>query len=305
VQSRGFAYLETERTRADGARYWAGITLTRHGGGDGIDEGLIAVSRDVSDRRTLVDELVRAKEELERQMRVRADFIGTASHELRTPATTLRTLSALLSRKVLPSYAFSDEDAKLLGMLDFETRRLANLVDDLLEVAKVDATETPLADSDVDLSAVASAEVESTFGLDAKAGPAIVLRLPGAPALVRADEHALRRIIVNLVSNSRKFTPDDGRVTVSVERTGDRVRLAVADTGIGIPENDLPHVFERFYRVERPGTEIRGTGLGLAIVARLVERMHGVISISSEIGRGTTVSVEIPAAQSRPNAATA
>jgi len=79
----------------------------------------------------------------------------------------------------------------------------------------------------------------------------------------------------------------------------------VADTGIGIPENDLPHVFERFYRVERPGTEIRGTGLGLAIVARLVERMHGVISISSEVGRGTTVSVEIPAAQDRAAAASA
>jgi len=304
VRSRGFAYLETERTRADGARYWAGITLTRHGG-DGAGEGLIAVSRDVSDRRTLVDELVRAKDELERQMRVRADFIGTASHELRTPATTLRTLSALLCRKVLPSYPFSEEDAKLLGMLDFETRRLANLVDDLLEVAKVDATETPLADRDVDLCAIASAEIESTFGLDAKSGPAIVLRLPDMPALVRADEHALRRIIVNLVGNARKFTPDDGHVWVSVEPSVDRVRLAVADTGIGIPENDLPHVFERFYRVERPGTEIRGTGLGLAIVARLVERMHGVISISSEVGRGTTVSVEIPAAQSRAAAASA
>jgi PAS domain S-box-containing protein len=305
VKSRGFAYLETERVRTDGAKYWAGITLTRHGGGEGVGEGLIAVSRDVSDRRRLVDELVHAKDELERQMRVRADFIGTASHELRTPATTLRTLSALLGRKVLPRYEFSDEDAKLLGMLDFETRRLANLVDDLLEVAKVDATEAPLAESDVDISAIARAEVDSTFGLDAKAGPPISVRLPAAPAFVRADEHALRRIIVNLIGNARKFTPADGRVSVSVEGAGDRVRLVVADTGIGIPESDLPHVFERFYRVERPGTEIRGTGLGLAIVARLVERMHGVISISSEVGRGTTVSVEMPAAVSRSAAASA
>jgi signal transduction histidine kinase len=114
---------------------------------------------------------------------------------------------------------------------------------------------------------------------------------------VRADESALRRIILNLVGNARKFTPAHGKVGVIIERSGGRVRLTVADNGIGIPEKDLPHVFERFYRVERPGTEIRGTGLGLAIVARLVERMHGVISISSEVGKGTTVAVEMPAAQ--------
>ena len=305
VRARGFTYLEIERARTDGATYWAGITLTRHGSEEGEDEGLIAVSRDVSDRRRLVDELVKAKEELERQMRVRADFIGTASHELRTPATTLLTLSALLGRKVLPRYDFSDEDQKLLSMLDFETRRLANLVDDLLQVAKVDAVETPLALEEVDLSAVARAEVEGTFGLDIRAGPPIQLRVPIEPVLVRADEQAVRRIIVNVIGNARKFTPADGRVNVTIERAGDRARLIVADTGIGVPEGDLPHVFERFYRVERPGTEIRGTGLGLAIVARLVERMRGVISISSEVGHGTTVSVELPAAEDRSVAASA
>jgi PAS domain S-box-containing protein len=304
VAARGYAYLETERARPDGSKYWAGITVTRHDD-EGARDEMIAVSRDVSDRRRLVDELVHAKEELERQMRVSTDFIGTASHELRTPATTLRTLSALLGRKVLPRYPFSDEDSKLLGMLDFETRRLASLVDDLLEVAKVDATETPLDETDVDLRTLVSAEVDATFALDARSGPPVEVRLPNTPAFVRADENALRRVVVNLVGNARKFTPSDGRVTVGVERLGDRVRLVVADTGIGIPEADLPHVFERFYRVERPGTEIRGTGLGLAIVARLVERMRGVIAISSEVGRGTTVSVEMPGAPPADAAAAA
>lgn len=298
VRSHGFAYLETERPRADGTKYWAGITLTKHTEDEGSG-GLIAVSRDITDRRRLVDELVHAKEELERQMRVRADFIGTASHELRTPATTLRTLSALLAGKVRPRYAFSEEDAKLLGILDFETRRLANLVDDLLEVAKVDATEAPLSEDDVDLCAIVRAEIEGTFALDAKSGPPVTVRAPAGGVYVRADENALRRVIVNLVGNARKFTPQEGTVDVSIERAAERVRLIVSDSGIGIPDQDLPHVFERFYRVERPGTEIRGTGLGLAIVARLVERMHGIISISSEAGKGTTVSVEIPAAQAR------
>jgi PAS domain S-box-containing protein len=299
VRRRGFAYLEIERTRTDGSKYWAGITLTSRSDDRAESAGLIAVSRDVSDRRRLVDEMMRAKEELERQMRVRADFIGTASHELRTPATTLRTLSALLRGKVLPRYQFSDEDAKLLGMLDFETRRLANLVDDLLEVARVDAGERPLADRDVDLGEIVRTEIEGTFALDRRAGPPILLQLPPRPVFVRADENALRRIVVNLVGNARKFTPDGGSVAVTVERTPDRARLVVADTGIGIPKKDLPHVFERFYRVERPGTAISGTGLGLAIVARLVERMRGVVSLSSEVGKGTTVSVEMPAAEAR------
>jgi len=294
VHARGFAYLEIRRTRTDGEKYWAGITLTRHGGEE--HEGMIAVSRDVTDRRHLVDELVLAKDDLERQMRVSTDFIGTASHELRTPVTTLRTLSTLLGRKVLPRYAFSEDDAKLLGMLDFETRRLASLVDDLLEVAKVDAIETPLAERDVDIRALVRDEAESTFGLDTRAGPPVELRLSNAPACVRADEHALRRVIVNLIGNARKFTPPDGRVTVSVDRIGEHARLVVSDTGIGIPEDDLPHVFERFYRVARPRTEIRGTGLGLAIVARLVERMRGAITISSKVGQGTTVTVELPIA---------
>ena len=83
---------------------------------------------------------------------------------------------------------------------------------------------------------------------------------------------------------------------MTVERSATRVRLTVADTGVGIPEADLPHIFYRFYRVERPGTAIRGTGLGLAIVARLVEQMHGTISVSSVVGKGTTVTVEYPAA---------
>src|SRR4029077_11884587 len=92
------------------------------------------------------------------------------------------------------------------------------------------------------------------------------------------------------------FTPASGLVIVTVERSATRIRLAVSDTGLGIPESDMPHIFDRFYRVERPGTAIRGTGLGLAIVARLVEQMHGTIAISSVVGKGTTVTVEYPAA---------
>ncbi|HKW45178.1 MAG TPA: ATP-binding protein, partial [Candidatus Eremiobacteraceae bacterium] len=296
VAKLGYMYLETARTRTDGSTYWAGIAFTAQRDADGKMVGLIAVSRDITDRRALVDQLVTAKDDLERQMRVRADFIGTASHELRTPATTLRTLCALLVSKIAPRYSFDEEDRSLVGLLDRETKRLSLLVDDLLEVGKIDAEEARRPDADVDVVEVARSEVEGFRSLEDEQAPPVELRLPRAAAVMRGDEAALRRVLGNLVSNARKFTPASGLVTVTVDRPASRVRLAVADTGVGIPEADLPHIFDRFYRVERPGTAIRGTGLGLAIVARLVEQMNGTISVSSVVGKGTTVSVEFPAA---------
>lgn len=296
VSRLGYMYLETARTRADGSTYWAGIAFTAQRDADGRMAGLIAVSRDITDRRALVDQLVTAKDDLERQMRVRADFIGTASHELRTPATTLRTLCALLVSKIAPRYSFDDEDRTLVGLLERETKRLSLLVDDLLEVGKIDAGETRRPDADVDVVEVARSEVESFRELADEKAPPVELRLPSVPAVMRGDEAALRRVVGNLVGNALKFTPGTGLVTVTVDRPAARVRLAVADTGLGIPERDLPHIFDRFYRVERPGTAIRGTGLGLAIVARLVEQMHGTIAVSSVVGTGTTVTVEFPAA---------
>jgi PAS domain S-box-containing protein len=295
VAKLGYVYVETARTRTDGSRYWAGIAYTAQRDQDGKMVGLIGVSRDITDRRALVDQLVTAKEDLERQMRVRADFIGTASHELRTPATTLRTLCALLVSKIAPRYALADDDRNLISLFDRETKRLSDLVDDLLEVGQIDAAEAHRPEADVDLNQVARSEVESFHQLDDRDSPPIDLRLSSAPAIMRGDEVGVRRIVVNLISNARKFTPRSGIVQVAVERSASGVRLAVSDTGAGIPEADLPHIFDRFYRVDRPGTAIRGTGLGLAIVARLVEQMHGRIAVSSEVGKGTTVSIEFPA----------
>jgi PAS domain S-box-containing protein len=292
VSETGFVYREMERTRADGTRYVAGVTFTRHGLED--SDALIAVSRDVTDRRLLVDELVAAKGNLEREMRARADFIATASHELRTPVTTLRTLAALLLEKLGPREELAD-DARLLDILDHETRRLAHLVDDLLKIAKIDTPEAALAAQQIDLRSVVASEVEELehFG---QTGPRIELHLCAQPATVLGDEEALRSIVDNLVGNARKFTSPAGQVDVSVETDHERVRFIVTDTGVGIPKSDLPHIFERFFRSTQAGAKAPGAGLGLAIVARLVDLMRGTISVASEVGRGTTVTIEYPLA---------
>jgi PAS domain S-box-containing protein len=290
VSATGFVYREMERRRADGSRYVAGVTFTRHAL-EGSD-ALIAVSRDVTERRGLIDQLLETKGRLERETRARADFIATASHELRTPVTTLRTLAALLLQKFGSRDALLPDDQKLLDILDHETQRLANLVDDLLKIAKIDAPEALVAET-IDLRSVVEKEVEGLqrFG---DVGPHVELHLPEFPVLVRGDEEALRSVVDNLIGNARKFTPPSGRVDVTVEVDVGLARLIVSDTGVGIAKSDLPHIFERFYRAPMTATRAVGAGLGLAIVARLVELMHGTISVASEVGRGTTVITEYP-----------
>jgi len=295
VSESGFVYSEFERTRADGSSYVAGVTFTRHSDAQSDAGGLIAVSRDITERRKLVDQLLGAKSQLEREIQARADFIGTASHELRTPVTTLRTLSALLFDKLSKRSGLTGDDARLLQVLEQETRRLAHLVDDLLEIAKIDAPETALANAAIDLRDVVRSELAAAQLLIKQPGPVITVELPDAPARILGDADALRSILNNLVDNARKFTKAGGHVIISVEQAGERMRLAVADNGIGIPQSDLPHIFERFYRARHAANDTPGSGLGLAIVAHLVDLMHGTISVASEVGRGTTVMIEFPA----------
>lgn len=292
VSESGFVYREMERTRADGSPYVAGVTFTRHGLEGG---GIIAVSRDVTARRRLIDGLLEANDLIARQMRARADFIATASHELRTPVTTLRMLAALLLEKLGPREGLAPDDARLLGVLDQETRRLARLVDDLLKIARLDAPGVVTTMTDVELRPIIASAVEeaSRFGEN---GAVVQAHLCPEPVIVRGDAEALRSVAQNLIGNARKFTPAGGRVEVTLELSRDRSRFIVADTGIGISKDDLPHIFERFYRSPQASAQATGAGLGLAIVARLVELMHGTITVASETGRGTTVTVEYPRA---------
>ncbi len=289
VSESGFVYREMERARADGIRYVAGVTFTRHG----LDSSgtLIAVSRDVTARRRLIDELLEANDLIEREMRARADFIATASHELRTPVTTLRMLAALLLEKLGPRDALPPEDGRLLSVLDQETRRLAYLVDDLLKIARLDAPNAAVRTADVDMRSVVQSGIEEV-GRFGDAGPRVEVHIDDEPAIVRGDADGMRSVVYNLVGNALKFTPASGRVDVTVEVDKNRVRFIVADSGIGISKDDLPHIFERFYRSPQAAAQASGAGLGLAIVARLVESMHGTISVASEVGRGTTVTIE-------------
>jgi two-component system phosphate regulon sensor histidine kinase PhoR len=224
--------------------------------------------------------------------KVRRDFVANASHELRTPLTAIRGFAETL----LSGGDLSEEERRsYLEVMDRHARRLANLVDDLLALSSIERGGEGLARTRVDTAVIAAALIRDAGSLFAEKNIEVKLDSQGS-ALAWADPQAVEQILTNLLDNAVKYTPEGGRIGVSTEEDGDFVRVHVRDTGIGIPEDDLGRIFERFYRVDKARSrELGGTGLGLSIVKHLVQQLGGEIRVESEVGRGSTFSFTLPA----------
>jgi signal transduction histidine kinase/CHASE3 domain sensor protein len=229
--------------------------------------------------------------------RVKDEFFALVSHELRTPLTSIIGYLELLRDEVTdadrtdPAVA---QRAQFLGIVDRNARRLLRLVGDLLFVAQVEAGELSLEEGEVELDAVARESVEAAGPRAAHGGVELVLEAEPV-AVCRGDRDRLAQALDNLVSNAIKFTPGGGRVTVRLARDGDSAVLEVQDTGIGIAQDDLRRLFERFFRTERAtSAAIPGVGLGLTIAQAIVHGHEGEISVSSENGGGTTFRIRLP-----------
>ena len=218
-------------------------------------------------------------------------FTADASHELRTPLALIRANAEMLCRHV---DRMPNGDGELVGEIIEETDHLNRLVGDLLTLARADADSLHLTTRPVDLRVLVSGVHDDLQHLAESRGIETGVSLNG-PVVVQGDEVRLRQLLLILLDNALKYTDAGGRVDVSVAHDENRARLLVTDTGIGIPENDLPHIFERFYRVDQArGHETGGTGLGLAIAKWIVDAHRGVIRAESEPGRGTRMQVELP-----------
>jgi len=236
--------------------------------------------------RTINDMLARLARSFEEVRRFTAD----ASHELRTPLTVLRTEVEVALGKQL---SLADHQ-QLLGSILEELGRMSRLTDQLLTLSRRDAGVEHFTPGPVDLHALAADVVEAFRPLAETRG--ILLQLDAAgPIRVSGDEGRLRQVVINLLDNSLKNTLAGGRVTVQVGRNG-ATGFAVADTGIGIPPEHLPHVFDRFYRVDRARSRAEGgTGLGLSIAQSIVKAHGGTIEMTSTVGQGTICTVTLPA----------
>ncbi|TAM78070.1 PAS domain-containing protein [bacterium] len=233
--------------------------------------------------------LVRDETRLVRLERVRREFVANVSHELRTPLASLK----LAVETLLES---DDEEARaiFLPQMAHEVERMVALTEDLLELARAESGRMVLRMDDVDLALLAR-EVVKRFERRAQEQN-VTVRVESAPHVpARGDRDRLAQVLVNLIDNALRYTPGGGHVEVGAEcRQGD-ARLTVRDTGAGIPYGDLPHVFERFYVVDRSRRRgVSGTGLGLAIVKHLIEAHHGSVEAESELGNGSTFTCRWP-----------
>jgi len=235
----------------------------------------------------------RALRPIRSAMDAQRTFVADASHELRTPLSLIRANAEILKR----GGAGGGESAESVDDIIKETDHLSYLIGQMLTLARADVSESPFASEDVDLSILAGDVVREAQVLARE--KAIMLAYEGEDDLhVAGDEQRLREVLLILLDNAFKYSDEGGNVTVRLAAAGAGVRLAVADDGHGIAAADLPHVFDRFYRVDKARSrEMGGTGLGLAIARWIAEEHGGTIRLESEAGAGTTVTVELPAVE--------
>ena len=235
--------------------------------------------------------------ELRRLQRIRSEFTENLSHELRTPLSTVSLLAETLATEA----ETADVPARMrdrIAKIGVETGHLVQMVNEILDLSRIEQGGPIPMVHDVDLGRVASASAERLRLFAERQGVELSVVLEGEIPPVRGDEDRLGQVLVNLLHNAVKFSPEGGPVTVRVRRVDNDVVVSVADRGIGIPRAAQPRVFERFYKVDRARVRGGGTGLGLSIARHVVEAHGGRIWVESEEGRGSTFSFAIPVTRS-------
>ncbi len=251
--------------------------------------------------------LTQQNEELERQRRyiedqnlkllsayrVKSEFLATMSHELRTPLNAILGFSQILDSQ--SKGPLTSHQAEMVKRIFTNGKNLLNLVNDILDLSRLEAQRLSLDPTSVHLPRLVQATLSDLRSLADGKTLTLESRLNLSDPVVTGDEHRLRQVITNLVSNAIKFT-DHGQVSITLSEAGsDQITLTVADTGIGIAAEQLPHIFEAFRQVDQSIRRQRpGTGLGLAIVQSLVTIMGGTVAVESQAGQGTTFTVTLP-----------
>ncbi len=245
--------------------------------GENVD-GIITVLQDYTEEQKLEN--------------MRKDFVANVSHELKTPLTSIKSYS-----ETLLDGAMDDKETvkRFLGVIYLESNRMDRIVKDLLLLSKHDSGITLNLErlSPIELTRSVTARVK--LASDEKNQQLDVIELEQTPD-INGDEDRLEQLLFNIIGNAIKYTPENGSVTIYVGKSGTNVYIKVVDTGIGIPEEDLERIFERFYRVDKARSrQMGGTGLGLSIASEIAKSHGGTIKAKSELNKGTTVTIFLPA----------
>jgi signal transduction histidine kinase len=259
---------------------------------------MVGTNQDVTERKEREAELQAAKEAAEEANRLKSAFLSTMSHELRSPLTAVLGYAELLKMEGGLAPAQAEDVAQIVRSAD----HLLALIDDVLDLSRIEAGRMELDLEEVDPAAVAE-EVRAVVARAAAAkGLALRVEVPSGLPHLWADPLRLRQVLLNLTANAVKFT-EQGEVRVEAREAAGGIEVAVTDTGIGIAPEALPHVFDEFRQADA-GTSRRfgGTGLGLAISQRLVEMHGGALGVESEPGVGSTFTLFLPVSDSSVSA---
>ncbi|MGM9985980.1 MAG: ATP-binding protein [Bacillaceae bacterium] len=240
--------------------------------------GVVAVFRDMSEERRLD--------------KMRKDFITNVSHELRTPISMLQGYS----EAILDGLPSSDEERnELVQVIYDESLRMGRLVNELLDLARMESGFTVLKMEEVELNTFVERVVKKFQGLARENNTTISFEPNATDILIRIDPDRIEQVVTNLIDNALRHLDEEGTVWISIEQKQDKIAIVIRDTGCGIPEQDLPYVFNRFYKADKARTRGRaGTGLGLAIVKNIIEAHKGTVSVHSELNKGTTFIIHLP-----------
>jgi two-component system, OmpR family, sensor histidine kinase VicK len=243
----------------------------------GFVNGLIAVLHDITDQEKIEAE--------------RREFVANVSHELRTPLTTMRSYL-----EALADGAWRDEEIapNFLEVTRTETERMIRLVNDLLQLSKMDSTDYKLTIEWVNFVDFFDRIIDR-FEMSKEQNVAFKRKLPKQAIFVEVDEDKMTQVLYNIISNALKYSPEGGQVTFSIKEKDDKIIVSVADQGVGIPKENIGKIFDRFYRVDKArARKLGGTGLGLAIAKEMVNAHGGAIWATSEEGKGTKISFSLP-----------
>jgi signal transduction histidine kinase len=238
-------------------------------------------------------QLTQAFEEVKKISQRKTDFISAVSHELRTPLTSVKGYAAiLLAGKLgdLPAPA-----RERLEKINLHSDELVHMVNDLLDIARIEAGKTIMKLEEQNIKTVIESAVDLIAIQCKNKNISLALNIPENIPNIMLDRSHIERVLINLLGNAVKFTPQDGKITVHAENKGAQLQIDISDTGIGMPKEGMAKLFQEFYRVDNAvNQQIKGTGLGLAMVKHIIEAHQGKIWVESELNKGSTFSFTLP-----------
>lgn len=266
-----------------------GTTEVRLGAGDPKSVVLRAATTAEGELLVVLEDV----SELRRLRQIRTEFIDNLSHELRTPISTVSLLAETAAREAAAD-GVPERLRDRIAKIEVETGHLAQMVAEILDLARIEGGSAIVPEDDIDLARLAEASAERLRLFAERSGVRIIVDADPATPIVRGEEQRIGQVLVNLVHNAVKFSRDGGDVAIRVRPEGDGARVEVVDHGIGIGRGDRARVFERFYKADRARVRGGGTGLGLAISRHIVAAHGGTIGVESEEGKGSTFWFVLP-----------